>query len=233
MAVEPHARGRQSRTGWRRRGGPEARSEGRNDLDQFLRRPRNRSAQQAGATCRQRCWKPRLGHRPGRGALLRQRRVVLLLKAVWRTARPWGQRYVKRWRGAAAAAGRTVHQRDREPREGPGMPAGGPLHALRVRRVDAREHPGSRSSVPTTRSCVASPKPRPSVWWWRSNRWPRSGCDCTRPRPRSWTARRTTARRLWHTEFTFLGSRSTPRSAKQSRGQLHRIRARDQQARTD
>ena len=209
--------------------------------DSYGYRP-NRSALDAVAACRQRCWKSDWvidldiqkffdsvavgAHGQGGGGARR---------------RPVGAAVCQAVAGCAAALPDGTLQTAR-----PGNPArvgglaraGEPVPALRVRRLDGPgvPEPSSSSGTPTTWSCTAPPKARPGTWWWRSGTgWPRSGCDCIPTRPGSCTARTETGGLDYeHTAFTFLGFTFRARGARdEERRDLHRLLARDQQGRPE
>ena len=204
--------------------------------DSYGYRP-NRSALDAVAACRQRCWKTRLGDRSGHPEVLRQRR-----------SRSHGQSGggPRRCSVGGAVCEAVAHRADAAHRRDlaaarPGHPAGvrglagagQPVHALRVRRLDGPGIPG-RPVRTVRRRCgraLRRPNAKPAIWSRRSGTgWNRSGCGCIPTRRRSSTARTQTGELDYeHTAFTFLGftfrarrargqerERSSPRSSPRS-----------------
>ena len=209
--------------------------------DSYGYRP-GRSALDAVAACRQRCWKNDWVIDLDVREVLRQRAVGPRRQGGGGTHRPpWVVLYVQAVAGRAAAAARRdlAAARPRNPAGVCGLArAGEPVPALRVRRVDGPGVPGraSSSATPTTRWCTASASARPARCWPRSGTgWPRSGCGCTRPRPGSCTARTATgAARTSTRRSRSWGSRSAPaRRAGKNGVNFTGVPARDQQGRPE
>ena len=185
--------------------------------DSYGYRP-GRSALDAVATCRERCWRYDWVIDLDIQKFFDSVPWDLIVKAVEaHTDRPWVVLYVKRWLAAPMQLpDGTLQQRDR------GTPQGSAVSPVLANLFlhyafdawMAREFP----TVPFERyaddavvHCVSE---RQAHTCWRRSRtgWPRSGCGCTRTRRRSCTARTATrAGSYEHTSFTFLGFTFRPR----------------------
>ena len=93
--------------------------------------------------------------------------------------------------------------------------------------------PWSSSDTQTMRSCIARRSGRPAgAGRARWAGWRRSGCGCTRPRPRSCTARTTTGGALTSTRRSrSSGTRSGPGAPESRREDVHGLPARGQPGR--
>jgi RNA-directed DNA polymerase len=185
--------------------------------DSYGYRP-GRSALDAVAACRQRCWKTDWVIDLDIQQFFDSVPWDLIVKAVAaHTDQPWVVLYVTRWLARAAAATRR-HLAAARPRYPTGVGglarAGEPVFALCVGRLDGQGAPDRqvRTLASMTRWCTASANARPGCWSGRSpTGWPRSGCGCTRPRPGSCTARTANDGSPWRRRRSpSSGSRSAP-----------------------
>ena len=149
--------------------------------DSYGYRP-NRSALDAVAACRQRCWKTDWVIDLDVERFFDSVPWELVVKAVAaHTTDPWVVLYVKRWLAAPLALpDGSLQQRDR------GTPQGSAVSPVLANlSCTTRLTPGwlestrpsGSSGTPTTPWCTAPAKPRPIAWCWRlGTGWPRSGC---------------------------------------------------------
>jgi retron-type reverse transcriptase len=143
----------------------------------------NRSALDAVAACRQRCWRTNWVIDLDVERFFDSVPWELVVKAVAvHTTDPWVVLYVKRgslprWHYPTGRCNSETEVPRKGRRSRP---------CSRTCSCTTRSTPGwpgsirasSSSGTPTTPWCTASPKHRPSAWWWRSGTgWPRSGCD--------------------------------------------------------
>ena len=199
--------------------------------DSYGYRP-GRSALDAVAACRTRCWKYAWVIDLDIQKFFDSVSWDLIVKAVQaHTDLPWVVLYVRRWLEAPVQLpDGTLQQRDR------GTPQGSAISPVLANLFMhyafdawmARESPGS--TVRTLRRrrvwCTASARARPAGCGRRSRTGcGRSGCDCIPTRRRSCTARTATgAARYEHTSFTFLGFTFRARRARrQERGEVHLV----------
>jgi RNA-directed DNA polymerase len=174
--------------------------------DSYGYRP-GRSALDAVATCRRRCWKTDWVIDLDIQKFFDSVRWDLMVKAVEaNTDQPWVVLYVKRWLAAP------LQQTDGTLLSGNVVLHKGPRSRPCWRICSCTTHsmhgwPGSSRPSPSnamsmTRWCTASARAKPTLWWRRSpTGWSRSGCGCTLTKPGLSTARtgndgaRTRARR--------------------------------------
>jgi retron-type reverse transcriptase len=159
-------------------------------LDSYGYRP-GRSAHHAVERCRERCWRKDWVIDLDIQKFFDSVRWDLIVKAVEaHTDAAWVVLYVKRWlKAPIQMPDGSVQQRDR------GTPQGSAVSPVLANLFMhyafdawlAREFPTVQfERSPTTRSCTASARVRPSGCWPRSGTgWPRSGCGCIPTRPGS------------------------------------------------
>ena len=167
--------------------------------DSYGYRP-GRSALDAVAACRQRCWKNDWVIDLDIRKFFDSVPWDLVVKAVRGTHRPAVGAAVCASGGCRAAAAARRDPAAAGPRNPAGVGglarAGEPVHALRVRRVDGPGVPGgpSSSATPTTRSCTASAsaQAREVLAGDRGTDGAGRAASCIRTRPGSCTARTAT-----------------------------------------
>jgi Reverse transcriptase (RNA-dependent DNA polymerase) len=204
--------------------------------DSYGYRP-GRSALDAVAACRQRCWKTGRVIDSTSSRFFDSVPCSLIVKAVAaHTDQPWVVLDVKRWLQAP------LQLPDGTCNSKTAGPAGSAVRPCwrtcscttrSTRGWPGSTRPSGSNATSTTRWCTASANARPACWPRRSpTGWPRSGCACTRPRPGSWTARTANGGVTTSTRRSpSLASLSAPARHAAQRPQLHVVSARDQQRR--